>query len=185
MCACRECRRGEKPRSSNSPKPPESGFGFLSYALDSLSAIADSRRGGRPGYLPRAMFRTFCLKYLLAERYTVGLIERLHSSPRFREICGFGDAVPSDATFSRFFRLLADIDGFADCAMAEMVENLRERLLDVGERMAVDSTDIEAYANPNRSEPNDHDANSSNWGVCSYNGNVSWYVNPFHALHQT
>ena len=104
------------------------------------------------------MFRAFCLKYLLAERYTVGLIERLHSSPRFREICGFGDAVPSDATFSRFFRLLADIDGFADCAMAEMVENLRERLPDVGERVAVDSTDIEAYANPNRSEPNDPDA---------------------------
>lgn len=88
------------------------------------------------------MFRAFCLKYLLSECYVVGLIERLKSSPRLREICGFEDSVPSDATFSQFFKRLASMDDLADRAMAEMVERIRERLPDVGENVAVDSTDI-------------------------------------------
>lgn len=149
-------------------QPPKSGFGFLSHTLDALerlpavatalASIVASRRGGRPGYPPATMFRAFCIKYLLGERYTVVLIERLRSSPRLREICGFGDAVPSDSTFSRFFNRLASVDGLTDRAMAEMVEWLRERLPDVGEGVAVDSTDVQAYAHPSR------DDTDATWG---------------------
>lgn len=53
------------------------------------------------------MFRAVCLKYLLAERFNVGLIERLRASPKLVEICGF-KTIPSAPTFSRFFNLLAD-----------------------------------------------------------------------------
>lgn len=98
------------------------------------------------------MFRAFCLKYLLGERFTVAFIERLRSSARLREICGFDDSVPSDSTFSRFFSRLANVDGLAERTMAEMVERVRERLPDVGERVAVDSTDIRAYAHPARED---------------------------------
>jgi len=149
---------GKKPRFS---KPPKSGYGFLAYTLDSLTslpsvaaalaAIVDSRLG-RPGYPPKAMFKAFSLKYLLGERYTVGLIERLRSSSRLREICGFVDSVPSDATFSRFFRQLASMPALSDTAMAEMVERIREHLPDVGKSVAIDSTDIRAYANPDRAD---------------------------------
>ena len=137
------------------PLTPSNPLPSVSAALDEIAA---SRRNGRPGYPPTAMFRAFCLKYLVGERYTVALIERLRSSPRLREICGFGDAVPSESTFSRFVSRLAALENFTDRAIAEMVERLRERLPDVGENVAVDSTDIEAYANPNRSEPRDVDA---------------------------
>ena len=144
------------------PQPPKSGFGFLAYALDSLQslpsviaaldAIAASRRNGRPGYSPAAMFRAFCLKYLLGERFTVALIERLRSSPQLRSICGFEDAVPSDSTFSRFFSRLAGVGSLAERAIAEMVEQVKERLPDVGQGVAVDSTDIRAYAHPTRED---------------------------------
>ena len=108
---------------------------------DTLEEIQRSRRRARPGYPPAAMFRAFCLKYLLGECFTVALIERLRSSTRLRELCGFENTVPSDSTFSRFFSRLAGVGGLAERAMAEMVERVRERLPDVGERVAVDSTD--------------------------------------------
>ena len=98
------------------------------------------------------MFRAFALKYLLSERYTVGLIERLRSSPRLREICRFDDSVPSDSTFSRFFSRLASMDGLGERAMAEMVKQVKARLPDLGRIVAVDSTDIRAYAHPDRTD---------------------------------
>ncbi len=55
------------------------------------------------------MFRTVCLKYLLAERFMVGLLQRLKASPRLAEICGFGSSRPPEPTFSRFFNKLADV----------------------------------------------------------------------------
>ena len=154
--------RSKAPIGRSPPQPPKSGFGFLAYALDSLQslpsvaaaldAISASRRNGRPGYPPAAMFRAFSLKYLLGERFTVAFIERLRSSARLREICGFADAVPSDSTFSRFFSRLAGVDNLAERAIPEMVERVKERLPDVGQDVAVDSTDIRAYAHPTRED---------------------------------
>ena len=128
---------------------------------NALEAIQRSRRRARPGYPPSAVFRAFCLKYLLGERYTVALIERLRSSARLREICGFGEAIPSESTFSRFFARMAAMPTFGDDAIAQLVERVRKRLPDVGESVAVDSTDIRAHANPRRSVVRDRDAR---WG---------------------
>ena len=105
------------------------------------------------------MFRAFCTKYLLGERFTVGLIERLRSSPRLREICGL-DRIPSESTFSRFFSRLAGLPD-PDTLMAQMVEKLRELLPGLGQGVAIDSTDIESYANPNRTKVRDTEAT---WG---------------------
>ena len=98
------------------------------------------------------MFSALCLQQLLAERYVVGLIERLRASARLREICGFADAVPSDSTFSRFFSRLASIPALAEIAAMQTVELIRLRLPDVGADVSVDSTDIQAHAHPDRSE---------------------------------
>ena len=105
------------------------------------------------------MFRAFCTKYLLGERFTVGLIERLHSSPKLREICGL-DSIPSESTFSRFFSRLARLPE-PDALLNEMVEKLRELLPGLGQDVAIDSTDIESYANPNRTVVRDTEAT---WG---------------------
>ena len=149
---------------------PRSGFGLLQEILDRIEALPtiqelldrtlESRQNCRPGYPPRAMLRAFCTKYLLGERFTQTFIERLQSSERLREIVGF-DQVPSASTFSRFFRLLSDQRTLLEYAQTEMVDNLKELIPDLGRELAVDSTDIEAWANPNREVPKDPDAT---WG---------------------
>ena len=156
-------------RLVNTGQPPKSGYGFLGAALDELEAlpsvqsfltfIVQSRRNTRPGYPPRILWRAVCIKYLLGEQFTVGLIERLSASPRLRELCGFTNSLPSEATFSRFFKLLSSASG--DDFIAEMVEKLKARLPDLGDDVAVDSTDLEAFANPNRKTIRDPDAE---WG---------------------
>ena len=98
------------------------------------------------------MFRAWCAKYLLNERFTVGLVDRLRASSRLRQVCGFGAGVPSDATFSRFFRRLASIPALAEDAAAQVVERIRARLPDVGADVSVDSTDVQAHAHPDRSD---------------------------------
>ena len=50
------------------------------------------------------------MKHLLNERFAVGFLERLRSSPRLQQICGL-DKTPSESTFSRFFTLLSDSIG--------------------------------------------------------------------------
>ena len=100
------------------------------------------------------------MKYLLNERYAVGFLEHLRSSPRLQQMCGL-DKLPSESTFSRFFRLLSDNSGISDDCIAEMVDKLKVRLPDFGQDIAIGSTDIEAYANPNRNPVSDPDAT---WG---------------------
>ena len=96
------------------------------------------------------------MKYLLGERFTVGFLERLKSSPRLQQICGL-NCIPSESTFSRFFSLLSDSMD-SDTAIAEMVDKLKTRLPDLGNDIAIDSTDIKAYANPNSLPVTDPDA---------------------------
>ncbi len=156
----------------------KSGYGLLGTALDELEAlpsvrrflaqIKQSRRNTRPGYPPRAMFRAVCLKYLISERFTVGFIEHLRSSPKLAELCGFSGAIPSEATFSRFIKKLFKLN--TDLSIAEMVDRLQAKLPGLGEDVAVDSTDIKAHANPNRTIVRDPDAT---WGYRTTKSNSS------------
>ncbi len=164
--------RDVKARQLPLPLVPKSGYGLLASALDACESLPSvqamlrdielSRRNTRPGYSPSAMFRAFCVKYLLGERFNVGLIERLRQSPRLREICGLDSDIPSESTFSRFFSRMASTPDPCELFTVEMVEKLREELPGLGQGVAVDSTDIEAYANPNRSDVKDPDAA---WGA--------------------
>ena len=150
---------------------PKSGIGFIRAALDNientpssqqfLNKILALRRNTRPGYPPRAMLRAFCLKYLLNERFNVGLIERLNASPRLKRLCGFGIQIPSESAFSRFFKHLVSSVDMLEQSITSIVTHIHEHLPDMGEITAIDSTDIEAYANPNRSAVIDQDAK---WG---------------------
>ena len=151
---------------------PRNGYRLLERILNTLESLPEAqaliatvrreRRNARPGYTPESMLRAYWLKYLLSERFTVGFIIRLESSPSLRSLCGFGDSVPSEPTFSRFYSRLADHPLEVERMIAGVVRKLKERLPDLGRIVVVDSTDIESYGNPNRQAPVDRDAN---WGV--------------------
>ena len=127
---------------------------------EALNEIKASRRRCRPGFPPHLMWCAFAMRYLLSERYVVQFIERLRTAPGLREICGF-EQIPSASTFSRFFGLLTGHRELLESALPQIVKRLREHLPDLGEAVAVDSTDIQAYSNGNHEIPIDPNAT---WG---------------------
>ena len=173
--ACTQCKS-----SSTSTQPPKSGYGFIAATLDAIEQLPeiqafldemhDLRRNTRPGYPPRSMLRALCLKFLLNERFNVGLIQRLHDSYRLRQLCGFRSEVPSESSFSRFFKHLSDRAELIEQGITSLVNHLHDHLPDTGEVVAIDSTDVKAYANPNRGAVIDQDAA---WGVRTTKSNSS------------
>lgn len=111
------------------------------------------------------MVRACWLRYVLGERYVVGLIERLHSSPRLRQLCGLGHSVPSEATFSRFFSMLTGYVTDVEQMIVGLVAKLREHLPNLGRVVGVDSTDIESWGNPGKKVDKD-----ANWGARTVKG---------------
>ena len=148
------------------------GYPFLRSILDQIddseliaalrSPPAKNGRTGRPSYPVRALWRAKLSKDLLNIPYAVELVERLHGSREFREVCGFEDGVPSESTFSRFFKRLEQHQAVLSDCLDRLTDALREHIPDLGESVAIDSTSIEAFANPNRKVVIDPDAK---WGV--------------------
>ena len=156
----------------------KSGYGFLAAILDGLkdeailNSLQEYRRTGRPGYPIRAMWRAYLVKFLLKIRYNNQLLERLRGSRKLREVCGLGDAVPSESSLSRFVTRLADHQPLVEQCLVDATEELRwlvptvkqregrqdQPLPPLGMVLAVDSTLFLTYANPNRKVVSDPDA---------------------------
>ena len=69
---------------------------------------------------------------------------------------------PSQSTLSRFFKTLLDYKDLLEETIDSMVNVLHDRVEDFAEDVIIDSTDIEAYASPDRKQIADPDAK---WGV--------------------
>ena len=148
------------------------GYPFLRSILDQIddsdliAALAPpparNGRTGRPSYPTRALFRARLAKDLLNIPYVVELVERLVHDQGLRDICEFDDTVPSESTFSRFYKRLEAHQPLVEECLNHLTDALREHLPDLGESVAIDSTSIEAFANPNRKVVIDPDAK---WGV--------------------
>ena len=162
--------RVDRTRNQHSRPEPKTGWWFLESILQTIEAIpeaqklistiAEKRRNTRPGYSAGNMLKACCIRYLLNEPYVVGLIERFRGSARLRELCGFV-TVPSESTFSRFFKFLSKYPVESEGMRVSMVNELKRRLPDLGRVVAIDGTDIESFANPHRSVIRDPDAE---WG---------------------
>ena len=180
---------------NQSVQPAKSGYGFLAATLDGLDdqpildALQQYRLTGRQGYPLRAMWRLYLAKFLLHIRFNNRLLERLRGSPRLREVCGFGDEVPSESALSRFASRLADhTDLVAECltgvtnALRGLVPKFKKtpgkpdvKLPPLGTVVAIDGTLFPTYSNPNRKIVTDPDAR---WGVKhsakAKEGNTEW-----------
>ena len=165
------------------PQVPKDGYGFLKAVLDCLSACSEElaerldsphRIGGNPGYPAQQMLRLHALRYLLNERFANRFLDRVDNEPLLLELCGMS-RVPSEVAFSRFKNhRLASHQEELDQVIALVVEDCAAGIEELrgsddvptiapalGEILAIDATDIPAYANPHREIPADPDAT---WG---------------------
>ena len=151
---------------------PKSGLGFLACGINNfLTHVPDSliealeaphRHGGNPGYPSASMLAVYVLQFLLAEPFANGYLDRLSADDRLLALCRLDDA-PSESTFSEFKKKLAPhletIEGitagvFHECG--EEIERLREMgqvpvdKPPLGHSLAMDSTDVLAWARPSR-----------------------------------
>jgi hypothetical protein len=122
------------------------------------------------------MWRAYLAKFLLKIRFNNQLLERLRGSSKLREVCGFGGDVPSESALSRFTSRLADHQDQVEQCLVNAANELRglvpavkrregrqdQPLPPLGAVLAVDSTLVESYSNPNRKTVSDPDAR---WGL--------------------
>ena len=81
----------------------------------------------------------------------------------FCAVCaGLAPALPHRTTFNRFFAFLAKRPDVIERCMAELTAILREYLPDLGAHVAVDSSAVTTYGNPNTRRKGDPEAA---WGV--------------------
>jgi len=130
-------------------------FADLSALFDALpddalrAALGETRHTGRPGYPIPVVWRALVASFYLGIVHDTDLVRALESNPLLAEACGIGspDAVPSKYAICRFRRKLA---GFGDAVadvLSSTVRRLKDTLPGFGETVAVDATDVKAWAN--------------------------------------
>ncbi len=161
---------------------------------DLLAQLGNYRWTGRKGYTPESMWRAVLARYLLRLRYIRDLIAQLEASPALRHVCGFGDVVPSESTFSRFLARLVNHQDLVHQAVASAGASVGDVLIQLkqdgelpkgapspGRYVSIDSTDIPAYGNPRRDPPADPQAL---WGhrTAKSDGGEMFYGYKLHAV---
>lgn len=168
-------------------------------ALDQLQAVLDSpevarlikcveyvRWTGRPGYPVRAMVGMCLIKSIYALPTWSRVVRLVAEHPGLQGVLG---CTPSQWACYRFARQLRDRDGWAlaQC-LNDVIDSLSEQHPEMGRDVAIDASDLPAYANGHRlnhdgtersfSDPEAH------WGhrsAVSTRGKGSFYGYKIHA----
>ncbi len=170
--------------ASSPPAMPTSGYLFLASIVRSvrthggslaekLDAPHRSGKGGRRGYGAMAKLTAVFLQSVLNIRYANRFLAELDGNPRLLAMCDLKQA-PDEGTYSRFVKAATEYADEVDLVMAQVVLEIGDELERLraagvvpadaprlGDYVAFDSTDIEAYGNPKRSMPRDP---SATWG---------------------
>ena len=137
-------------------------LGFVAKSSHSLAQEIDSAHAhcGRTGYPATSMLQVYALQFLLAEQHANRFLAIVNNDPRLLKILGLQKA-PSESAYSNFKHWkLAERIPQLNAIIAGAVEECRlqiERLRGIGivsedaprlgENLAIDKTDVEAYAN--------------------------------------
>ena len=119
--------------------------------------------GCRSVYSSEQMLRAVLLRMLNKRQYVADFVEDLETSRQARVVCHFKDGqTPSASTFSRFYKSLSKYDELlwgtftelgvsigALIAEARETDLLGDDAPPFGHILAIDSTDIEAFGDPN------------------------------------
>jgi transposase len=147
---------------------PESRLQMLFSSLDLsplIKKLGGKSRFGPKGYPVAAMMRAQIAMKTEGIPNVAKLVERLKCDFAFRYYCGFGltGSTPSEATFSRFFKRLAE-SGAADDQLDAMVAEGRACGLISHEEVAIDSCAIEAHEKARPRKELSQDGQSADWG---------------------
>ncbi|MCA1706738.1 MAG: transposase [Actinobacteria bacterium] len=115
---------------------------------DLIADLEATRWTGRPGYPIRTMVGMVLVKslYVLPTwTRTVALVTE-HTALR----SAIGGTVPSVDALYRFTRKLREHKTLLDTAIAQVLISLREQLPEFGDHVAIDGSDLPAYANGQR-----------------------------------
>jgi IS5 family transposase len=139
-----------------------------------ISRLQEYRWTGRPGHSVRALWRAYLASFVLNMPSTNALIRRLEEDAGLRALCGF-DELPSRWTFGRFIvRLGAHVD-LVEQVFNGLTQEVRQHLHGAfGDTMAIDSSVIRTYSNPDRKRVSDPEAS---WTVKEHDGQgrAKWY----------
>ena len=154
---------------------PKNGYGFyelvlnlsLGHSDELVRELEKSHEGsGRHGYSSRAKLAIFLLQFFRNERYNKHHLNGLSASPKLLEMCGL-DEVPHEGTYSRFKKKLvaypeqlAEIQDLTLWDLAREIRHLKKaggiskKAPRLGEYLAIDATDIPAWAKRPRAHCN-------------------------------
>ena len=115
-------------------------------------------RNGRPGYPVKALWYSYVAAFLLNLPHTNALIRTLRDSPALSRQCGFSGPLPHRTTFNRFIQRLSHHSELVEAVFADLTQQLRLYLPELGQDVAVDSTTVRSHCNPNRRRISDSEA---------------------------
>ncbi len=128
-----------------------------------IVALERERWTGRKGYSVRGMWSALIAGILRQCHSTAEVVRLLERDKQVRMVCGFSkDNLPGEDALGRFLNKLVEHEGLLEECFRSMVKDLCHLLPGFGAKLAVDSTDIEAYSNGHRQNPSDPDAR---WGA--------------------
>ncbi len=114
-----------------------------------LEALEKTRWTGRPGYPIKVMWHTLVASFYLGLVHDTDLVRTLHANPLLAVTCGINspDGIPSKFAYCRFRKKLVAFNDLVASVLAQCVEALRNALPGFGDTVAVDATDVKAWAN--------------------------------------
>jgi IS5 family transposase len=128
-----------------------------------ISALEKEHWTGRKGYSVRGMWSALIAGLMRQAHSLADVVRLLERDKDTRMVCGFSkDNIPSQDAMGRLLKKLVEHADLLEKCFAGLVEELRKLLPGFGTKLAVDSTDIHAYANGHRKTPSDPDAR---WGA--------------------
>jgi IS5 family transposase len=151
--------------------------------LEPLLQRLGGRRGpGRRGHSLRILLQAVIAGWVYDLHSLAELRRELLRNASLRLLCGINSVaqVPSEDAFSRFFSKLAQQVAAVEALFAATVAELHRLAPELGEKVAVDSTAIQAWSEGNRSQPSDPDAAWGRRGHRSKDKSEWWFGYKLH-----
>ncbi len=153
-----------------------------------LNELPDKSIRGPKGYSSSALIKGLLAMRLCSIPTVTSLVERLKTDLVFCYDCGFSitQPVPSLATFSRFYKKIADTEGL-QAQFSALVDISTEDGLISGDAVAIDASAIEAYEKPVPRKNLIDNGSNATWGakIDTHGNQHTWFGYKLHLAVDT